>query len=113
MKITLATLLEGVEYTPVPGIEYEIAEGVWGVMRPPTADLVAKVEAVIAEDGYSDIQGAKIVLKGLKPVAEGALIPGMASLVMRDFFTMYEMIATRLNALLAQYAPSEAAEGQA
>lgn len=113
MKVTLATLLEGVEYTPVPGTEYEIADGVWGVMRPPTTDLVSKVDALLKEESYTDLEGAKVVLKGLKPVAEGALIPGMAALVVRDFFTMLTLIGTRLNALLAQSAPSEGAEGQA
>lgn len=109
MKITLATLLEGTQYTPVPGNEYEIAEGVWGVLRPPTAELNDEVQALLDGEDYTDLAGCKKVLKGLKAIDEKKLIPGMPSMVMRDFFSMLTRIGVTLSAWSTPSVPSEAA----
>jgi hypothetical protein len=108
MKITLATLLEGVEYTPVPGNEYEIAEGVWGTLRPPTKALVDEVTALTEQETVDHIALAKKVLTPTKPFTEDKAIVGMTTMVIQDFFTCYATTAERLNARSQPVAPSEA-----
>ncbi len=109
MKITLTTLLEGVEYVAAPGNEYEVAPGVWGTMRPPTATLVDEVHAKTGDGEASDLVLCRMVLSGLKPFDEGDVIMGMPAFVVRDFFTLVEKTAVRLTSLF-QLAPQSEVE---
>jgi hypothetical protein len=106
MKITLGTLLEGTQYTPVPGNEYEIAEGVWGTLRAPTKALVDEVTALASGEEVSDIVLAKKVLGPTKPVTDDRLIVGMAAVVVQDFFTCYAKIVDVLTARSQPVDPS-------
>ena len=49
MKVTLKTILTGEEYAPVPGTEYEVAEGVTVKMKRPYLDLQEEFEEVEEE----------------------------------------------------------------
>lgn len=108
MKITLATLLEGVEYTPVPGNEYEIAEGIFGTLRAPTQELVDEISAASSEPDVTDLALAKKVLRGLKPFDDKKAIMGAATAAVQDFFTCLERTVAVLNARSKRADPSAA-----
>ena len=98
MKITLATLLEGVEYTPVPGNQYEISEGNFGTLRAPTKTLTDEVAELAGTEGVSEMDLVKKILTGLKPVEVDKAYLGMAAVAVQDFFSCVTRIAEMLNA---------------
>jgi hypothetical protein len=112
MKITMSSLLEGVEYTAAPGNEYEVAPGVWGTMKAPTQALVDEVASLSQEEGVTDTAVCRKVLSGLRAFKDEDAIIGMPSQAVRDFFTSVEKTAARLQKLYQQSAPSEEAAGQ-
>jgi len=99
MKITLQHLLaeKDQSYTPAPGHEYEIADGVWGTMKAPTAALIEKVGKRLGEPDCTDLEVCKIVLKGLPDeLDENSILYGMPSKASADFFSMLRLIDTEL-----------------
>lgn len=46
MRITVNDLYNGTNYTPRPGLEYELADGVYAVMLKPTIQRVKDFDAV-------------------------------------------------------------------
>lgn len=87
-QINEDTLLDGVEYQPRPGLKYEVAAGVWGSMRRPTAALVdMAVEASRAEDA-TDMKVARIILDIDTEFKDDEAIFGVYSRAVSDFFIM-------------------------
>jgi hypothetical protein len=110
-KIDLGVLLSGEEYTPRPGLQYEVADGVWGTMRRPTVSLVVDASTATGAEDASAIDIAKMVLAGADDLTPDNAILGMAQRVVGDFFTMLRLIDEMLQGNSRPSDPSEQEDG--
>jgi len=92
--ISYNTVANG-EYTPQVGDRYEISPGNWGTMPPPTVGLQNKL-AKMTDEGASDLELAREIVKDAKNFGEEDVIFGMAQAVVKDFFTLTARIVEKL-----------------
>ena len=95
-KVTLTTILEGVDYPPVPGLKYEVAPGKCVTLKVPTRRVGEEYEALVQSlrDAYNsedkedhpewpDLQLAKAATDGEWP-DEPDLIPPVVTRISLD-----------------------------
>lgn len=96
--ITLDLLMDGVEYPPKPGTEYEVGAGKRVKLMPPTVGNIRRFNEKVAElkgkEG-SDLELAKIITEGEWPEEEDIITP-VASAIAQDFIEAAFWISRRL-----------------
>lgn len=102
MKVDLNTILSDEDRQVMVGDEYEMSVGNWGTMKAPTVALQQSVIDASEKEGVTDLKVARMVLDGLKPFDDDDQIAGMASAVVRDFFSIVIRIGERLKELSEQ-----------
>lgn len=109
-KITFTMAVDGDEYPIAVGNEYEVAPGVFGVLKSPTAGLQDQVFSDLAERNDNEV--CRLVLAGIEDVKDEDLIPGMPSLAAADFFTLVSKIGGLVSRISKRSDPSQSAGSQ-
>jgi len=101
-RVDLGVVLdEEVKYDPSPGTKYEIAPGIWGTMKLPTADIMEQVGDLFARNNGTptDLQVARVVLDFDKEFDDKDIVYGMPSRATADFFLLLGRIGMKLKRL--------------